>query len=140
MISDKNISDYYVDEDNGILLYFVIGKGLYSRKLNDTESTLLYKVDETIVRATMSYDGNYLYMSNSGAGSATDYSRRIERKIFVLKTDGTVVNTIALDKNSGTAYFGDDRYMFFAKTGGELVYIDKKDILGNYEFKKAEVN
>ena len=140
MISDKNISDYYVDEDNGILFYFVIGKGLYSRKLNDTESTLLYKVDETIVRATMSYDGNYLYMSNGGAGSATDYSRKIERKIFVLKTDGTVVNTIALDKNSGTAYFGDDRYMFFAKTGGELVYIDKKDILGNYEFKKAEVN
>lgn len=115
MISDKNISDYYVDEDNGILFYFVIGKGLYSRKLNDTESTLLYKVDETIVRATMSYDGNYLYMSNGGAGSATDYSRKIERKIFVLKTDGTVVNTIALDKNSGTAYFGDDRYMFFAK-------------------------
>ena len=30
--------------------------------------------------------------------------------------------------------------MFFAKTGGELVYIDKKDILGEYEFKKAEVN
>lgn len=28
----------------------------------------------------------------------------------------------------------------FCKTGGELVYIDKKDILGNYEFKKAEVN
>ena len=48
MISDKNISDYYVDEDNGILFYFVIGKGLYSRKLNDTESTLLYKVDETM--------------------------------------------------------------------------------------------
>ena len=140
MISDKNISDYYVDDDNGILFYFVIGKGLYSRKLNETESTLLYKADETIVRATMSYDGNYLYMSNGGAGSATDYSKKIERKIFVLKTDGTVVNTIALDKNSGTAYFGDDRYMFFAKTGGELVYIDKKDILGEYEFKKAEDN
>lgn len=140
VISDKNISDYYVDAENGVLFYFVIGKGLYSRKLNETDSSLLYKADETIVRATMSYDGNYLYMSNGGAGSATDYSKKIERKIFVLKTDGTVVNTIALDKNSGTAYFGDDKYMFFAKTGGELVYIDKNNILGDCEFKKAESN
>ena len=133
VISDKNISDYYVDTENGVLFYFVIGKGLYSRKLNGTDSTLLYKADETIIRATMSYDGNYLYMSNGGAGSATDYSKKIERKIFVLKTDGTVVNTIALDKNSGTAYFGDEKYMFFAKTGGELVYIDKNNILGDCE-------
>ena len=140
VISDKNISDYYVDTENGVLFYFVIGKGLYSRKLNGTDSTLLYKADETIIRASMSYDGNYLYMSNGGAGSATDYSKKIERKIFVLKTDGTVVNTIALDKNSGTAYFGDEKYMFFAKTGGELVYIDKKDILGDYKFKNAESN
>lgn len=140
VISDKNISDYYVDTENGVLFYFVIGKGLYSRKLNETDSSLLYKADETIVRATMSYDGNYLYMSNGGAGSATDYSKKIERKIFVLKTDGTVVNTIALDKNSGTAYFGDDKYMFFAKTGGELVYIDKNNILGDCELKKAESN
>lgn len=140
VISDKNISDYYVDAENGVLFYFVIGKGLYSRKLNETDSSLLYKADETIVRATMSYDGNYLYMSNGGAGSATDYSKKIERKIFVLKTDGTVVNTIALDKNSGTAYFGDEKYMFFAKTGGELVYIDKNNILGDCKFKKAESN
>lgn len=140
VISDKNISDYYVDTKNGVLFYFVIGKGLYSRKLNGTDSTLLYKADETIIRATMSYDGNYLYMSNGGAGSATDYSKKIERKIFVLKTDGTVVNTIALDKNSGTAYFGDEKYMFFAKTGGELVYIDKNNILGDCKFKKAESN
>lgn len=140
VISDKNISDYYVDTENGVLFYFVIGKGLYSRKLNETDSSLLYKADETIVRATMSYDGNYLYMSNGGAGSATDYSKKIERKIFVLKTDGTVVNTIALDKNSGTAYFGDEKYMFFAKTGGELVYIDKNNILGDCKFKKAESN
>lgn len=68
VISDKNISDYYVDTENGVLFYFVIGKGLYSRKLNGTDSSLLYKADETIVRATMSYDGNYLYMSNGGAG------------------------------------------------------------------------
>lgn len=140
VISDKNISDYYVDTENGVLFYFVIGKGLYSRKLNGTDSTLLYKADETIIRASMSYDGNYLYMSNGGAGSATDYSKKIERKIFVLKTDGTVVNTITLDKNSGTAYFGDEKYMFFAKTGGELVYIDKNNILGDCEFKKAESN
>lgn len=140
VISDKNISDYYVDTENGVLFYFVIGKGLYSRKLNGTDATLLYKADETIIRASMSYDGNYLYMSNGGAGSATDYSKKIERKIFVLKTDGTVVNTIALDKNSGTAYFGDDKYMFFAKTGGELVYIDKNNILGDCKFKKAESN
>ena len=140
VISDKNISDYYVDTENGVLFYFVIGKGLYSRKLNGTDSTLLYKADETIIRATMSYDGNYLYMSNGGAGSATDYSKKIERKIFVLKTDGTVVNTIALDKNSGTAYFGDEKYMFFAKTGGEVVYIDKNNILGDCKFKKAESN
>lgn len=140
VISDKNISDYYVDTENGVLFYFVIGKGLYSRKLNGTDATLLYKADETIIRASMSYDGNYLYMSNGGAGSATDYSKKIERKIFVLKTDGTVVNTIALDKNSGTAYFGDEKYMFFAKTGGELVYIDKNNILGDCKFKKAESN
>ena len=50
------------------------------------------------------------------------------------------MNTIALDKNSGTAYFGDEKYMFFAKTGGELVYIDKNNILGDCEFKKAESN
>ncbi len=66
--------------------------------------------------------------------------KKIERKIYVLKTDGTVVNTIVLDNNSGTAYLGDEKYMFFAKTGGELVYIDKKDILGGCEFKKAENN
>lgn len=35
LVSDKNISDYYVDTDNGILYYFVIDKGLYSRKLNE---------------------------------------------------------------------------------------------------------
>ena len=140
VISDKNISDYYVDTENGVLFYFVIGKGLYSRKLSGNDATLLYKADDTIIRASMSYDGNYLYMSNGGAGSATDYSKKIERKIYVLKTDGTVVNTIALDNNSGTAYFGDEKYMFFAKTGGELVYIDKNNILGDCEFKKAESN
>ena len=140
VISDKNISDYYVDTENGVLFYFVIGKGLYSRKLSGNDATLLYKADDTIIRASMSYDGNYLYMSNGGAGSATDYSKKIERKIFVLKTDGTVVNTIALDNNSGTAYFGDDKYMFFAKTGGELVYIDKNNMLGECELKKAESN
>ncbi len=34
-ISDKNIADYFVDTDNETLYYFVIDKGLYSRKLSE---------------------------------------------------------------------------------------------------------
>ena len=51
LVSDKNISDYYVDTDNGILYYFVIDKGLYSRKLNENDGKLLYKADDSIVMA-----------------------------------------------------------------------------------------
>lgn len=130
-VTDKNISDYYVDTENGILYYFVIGKGLYSRKLNESESKLLFKADETMIMGTLSYDGKHIYMYNGGIGSVTKLREKIGAKIFVLEPDGTVVNTIELDNNIlRNMYFGDENYLFF-QYSDNLVYIDKKDILGN---------
>lgn len=48
--------------------------------------------------AALSYDGKYIYMCNGGAGSATQITNFIDEKIFVLNPDGTLVNTIELDR------------------------------------------
>ena len=36
-VSDMNICDFCVDADNGMLYYFVVGKGLYSQSLDRSE-------------------------------------------------------------------------------------------------------
>ena len=71
----KNISDYYVDLQNNILYYYVIGEGLYQCRLDSSEQKLIYKADATIAVASLSFDGRYLYMGNGGIGSATDAKR-----------------------------------------------------------------
>ena len=137
-VSDKNISDYYVDINNGILYYFVIGKGLYSRNLSESESKLIYKSDEIIVMGVLSYDGEYLYIYNGGIGSATNMRTRVDTKIFVLKPDGTLINTIELDNSKmRNLYFGDDKYLFF-EYDGRLVYIDKSNIAGDVSIVPVE--
>ena len=133
LVSDKNISDYYVDTDNGILYYFVIDKGLYSRKLNENDGKLIYKADDSIVMAALSYDGKYIYMCNGGAGSATQITNFIDEKIFVLNPDGTLVNTIELDRRKmSNLYYGDDKYLFLGYSN-KLSYIDKSSISGSVE-------
>lgn len=133
LVSDKNISDYYVDTDNGILYYFVIDKGLYSRKLNENDGKLLYKADDSIVMAALSYDGKYIYMCNGGAGSATQITNFIDEKIFVLNPDGTLVNTIELDRRKmSNLYYGDDKYLFIGYSN-KLSYIDKSNISSSVE-------
>ena len=133
LVSDKNISDYYVDTDNGILYYFVIDKGLYSRKLNENDGKLIYKADDSIVMAALSYDGKYIYMCNGGAGSATQITNFIDEKIFVLNPDGTLVNTIELDRRKmSNLYYGDDKYLFIGYSN-KLSYIDKSNISSSVE-------
>ena len=63
--------------------------------------------------AALSYDGKYIYMCNGGAGSATQITNFIDEKIFVLNPDGTLVNTIELDRRKmSNLYYGDDKYLF----------------------------
>ena len=137
-VSDENISDYYVDTQNNMLYYFVTGKGLYARKLNENTASLLYKADSDIIIASLSYDGSYIYMCNGGIASATNLREQTDEKIFVLKTDGTLINTIELDNSKmRNLYFGDDKYLFF-EYDGRLVYIDKSNIAGDVSIVPVE--
>ena len=137
-VSDDNISDYYVDTENNVLYYYVISKGLYSRKLSESKAELLYKADDTITTATISYDGKYIYMYNGGIGSLTNLREKITPVIYVLEPSGNVVNTIELDsKKIRNMFYGDEKYLFFAY-GNKLAYIDKSSISG--EFKIVTVD
>lgn len=137
-ISDKNIADYFVDTDNETLYYFVIDKGLYSRKLSESDSKMLYNADDTMVMGLLSYDGKNIYMYNGGIGSVSDLRNQIDEKIFVLNTDGTCVNTISLDSEKmGNLYYGDDKYIFFSYSQ-KLAYVDKKNIMNNVEIVTVE--
>lgn len=137
-VSDENISDYYVDTQNNMLYYFVTDKGLYARKLNENTASLLYKADSDIIIASLSYDGSYIYMCNGGIASVTNLREQTDEKIFVLKTDGTLINTIELDNSKmRNLYFGDDKYLFF-EYDGRLVYIDKSNIAGDVSIVPVE--
>ena len=116
----------------------MISKGLYSRKLNESKAELLYKADDTITTATISYDGKYIYMYNGGIGSLTNLRQKITPVIYVLEPSGNVVNTIELDsKKIRNMFYGDEKYLFFAY-GNKLAYIDKSSISG--EFKIVTVD
>ena len=78
-----NRYDFCVD-DNGMLYYFVVGKGLHSQSFDGQNNKLIYKASENMVSAVMSYDGRYIYMSNGGMGSTTDLSKTVEREIKLL--------------------------------------------------------
>ena len=47
-VSDMNICDFCVDADNGMLYYFVVGKGLYSQSLDGQNNKLIYKASENL--------------------------------------------------------------------------------------------
>lgn len=126
-VSDMNIADYYVDSEMGVLYYFVIGKGLYSQKLNGENNKLLYAADENMVSAVLSYDGKYIYMGNGGIGSTADITKSVERMVLVLDTEGNIVNTITLGDEINNLYFGDENYLFVT-IENELAYIDKSKI------------
>lgn len=128
-VSDMNICDFCVDADNGMLYYFVVGKGLYSQSLDGQNNKLIYKASENMVSAVMSYDGRYIYMSNGGMGSTTDLSKTVEREIQVVDTTGKQIDTIKLGNEIENLYFGDEKYLFGTKSD-KLVYIDKSS-LGN---------
>lgn len=132
----KNISDYYVDLQNNILYYYVIGEGLYQCRLDSSEQKLIYKADATIAVASLSFDGRYLYMGNGGIGSATDAKSAIDRVVYVLDTDGNVCNKINMQSNM-KLYYGDADYLF-AESGDKVFYISKADILTVQEWKELE--
>jgi hypothetical protein len=125
-ILQENISGYHVDMEQSILYYFVIGDGLYKCSLDGSEKKLIFKADATMVVAALSFDGTYLYMENGGMGSTTNLREKIDRLVYVLDKDGSVVNTIPMSKNA-ILYFGDEEYLF-GKDNDKLIYIDKKDI------------
>ena len=52
-VSDMNICDFCVDADNGMLYYFVVGKGLYSQSLDGQNNKLIYKASENMVSAVI---------------------------------------------------------------------------------------
>ena len=97
-VSDMNICDFCVDADNGMLYYFVVGKGLYSQSLDGQNNKLIYKASENMVSAVMSYDGRYIYMSNGGMGSTTDLSKTVEREIQVVDTTGKHSNDPIIER------------------------------------------
>lgn len=132
----KNISDYYVDLQNNILYYYVIGEGLYQCRLDSSEQKLIYKADAMIAVALLSFDGRYLYMGNGGIGSATDAKSAIDRVVYVLDTDGNVCNKINMQSNM-KLYYGDADYLF-AESGDKVFYISKADILTVQEWKELE--
>ena len=131
-VSDKNISDYYVDLENNILYYFEIGEGLYRCLLDGSDKKLIYKADSSMVVASLSYDGKYLYMGNGGMGSVTNAASTIDRLLYVLDTDGKVLNKIELKKGM-RLYYGDNEYLF-VEDNGIIMYIEKKDILSSTEW------
>lgn len=126
-VSDMNICDFFVDTDNGILYYFVTGKGLYSQALDGKNNKLIYKADENMVSAVISFDGRYIYMSNGGIGSATDLSKTVEREVCVIDAAGNQIDKIKLGNEIEDLYFGDEKYLFGTKNN-KLVYIDKQSI------------
>lgn len=137
-VSDKDISDYCVDTDNNVLYYFEVDKGLFSRKLNEEKSELLYESDDTIKTASLSFDGKNLYMSNGGIGSTTNLRNQIDLYIYVLNSEGKVVNTIIQNSREiGSLLFGDSDYLFLTKQM-KLYYINKSNIEKEIEMVPVE--
>lgn len=57
----------------------------------------------------------------------------IDEKIFVLNPDGTLINTIELDRRKmSNLYYGDDKYLFIGYSN-KLSYIDKSNISSSVE-------
>lgn len=135
-LSKRNISDYYIDMESGKLYFFEVGKGLYVQNLNGKKVKCLYKADDTIQTATLSYDGQYIYMSNDGFKSTTKVSETTDKKILVVDKKGSLVNTLDVS-NMDTVYFGDKNYLFGMKSG-KLVYMEKSSIADNSQWKTAE--
>ncbi len=130
LVTDGDIYDYYVNTDTQELYYYISGSGLYREKLGENNRELIYTATDETGYCRMSYDGKYIYLDNNEWAWNKNISYE-QIKCFVLKTDGTVVNTIPCP-NFLSIYYGDDKYMFANKPGdgamNGLVYIDKSNI------------
>ena len=128
MISDENISDYCIIGEKGIFAYYVTGQGLYYSDINEHTTKLMIKSDKIYDMCELSYDGNYVFMSNLSYQLNYSEDDR-KKKCMVLSTDGNIIKEIACD-NVANIYFGDSRCMFAWSSVNphKYMYIDKSDI------------
>lgn len=135
-VCEGDITDYTIDESNGMLYYYVFNEGLYKRKLSETNAERIYEmVDGETNICQISFDGKYLYMSNEQY--YVYFFKRIGTYLYVMDTDGKELNKISTPGIYSTS-FGDSQNVFAGKSdfgGGVYKYIEKKDILTAKEWK-----
>lgn len=112
-VIDAEVTSYAVDEEQESIYYYVYADGLYVYDIKSGKTQKIYAATEEMGIADMSYDGKYLYLYNGEWISYAKLSKKteLERKCFVLETNGTVLYEFPINR-AGYLMFGDDKYIF----------------------------
>lgn len=133
-LSDEDIQDYCIDYNENNLYLYKISDGLYKWNLKDNSQTRIFEADEQTLLANVSFDGNYVYMSNHVwkiyAKAFYKLGDTVEDKIWVFDSSGACISEIPIDSlNCSNVFFGDKENLFIkAKIDGKnSIYKAKKD-------------
>ena len=139
-IADKAYYLFAATEDS---IIYTDGNNLLKTNIEDLSTEVF--AEGVGGRLTCSYDGQYIYVDNELVlwnfydQENSDYS---ERKIEVYSRDGSLMDTIRLPGQEGSADFGDESYLFLSFYDGREYNthrFDKSQIgTGNYEWVEID--
>lgn len=139
-ISDENIDNYAIDNENNILYYHVCKGDLYKMNMEDyTTKDIGQDVDLFLCK--MTYNDEHLYLDNLQSMALGLDSGR---KVYVLDTDGNLVKTIKLEGElfAGVLEYSEGDYIF-CKDLMNWYIIDKNDLYsskGDEYYKVTKLN
>ena len=137
-VIDKSVCDYTINQEKGLIYYYVSGEGLYKRSLSEDNSELIYKSTDDTYMCYLSSDNKYVYIDNSRWINLSGAYRIGKQPVLIVVDDkGVEVNRIEY-KVSGDMVFGDEDYLFLSNlSDSQLCILPKKDIKDAEEFIKA---
>ena len=153
-VVDAQVCDFAIDDTNNILYYYVIGEGLYRYSFNSQETKKIYTADDLTTMCMLSYDGKYIYMDNVRHRAFTVMGTDdTERYVYVLDSDGRMINTIRVTEYGPFVDYGDNKYLLLAGSNNDkdkfadgkryfhrmdaIHYIDKSSIQTATEWKQS---
>lgn len=133
-VIDNDINDYYMIDND--VYYFVNYEGVYKANIESHENMLIYSIDGAYNICNLSSDGKYIYIDNM---KYIWYMRGDSERAgyIVIDREGNYVNELKCPY-ALMMFFGDDKYIFYLGMGkDQIMYLDKKDITGQYEWKSV---
>lgn len=126
-VLDESINSYTLTE-NGKLIYFIFGDGIYICDLQTMEIKQIQKCNEEVMYVSLMYNGTYLVVDN--LLNQYYYNEDSEHKLFVYDLEGKLINTISA---TGVYVELSDKNYIFAESWGEegeiWKYIQFEDIM-----------